>query len=72
MYPQVEIEVHENLVGAVIGPAGKSIAEMQHYSGTLSLPGLVYMYEFISVAECGSMKFWSGPGSGFGSADPCL
>ena len=34
---QVEIEVNESLVGAVIGPAGKSIVEMQHYTGTQNL-----------------------------------
>lgn len=32
---KVEIEVHESLVGAVIGPAGKSIVEMQHYTGAI-------------------------------------
>jgi hypothetical protein len=34
---QVEIEVHESLVGALIGPAGKSIVEMQHFTGTSML-----------------------------------
>jgi len=34
MMGKIEIEVSESLVGAVLGPAGRSIVEIQQYSGT--------------------------------------
>ncbi len=30
---QVEIEVNENMIGAIIGPSGKSIVDIQQFSG---------------------------------------
>ena len=30
---KIDIEVNESLVGAVLGPAGRSIVEIQQYSG---------------------------------------
>lgn len=32
---QVELEVPEVLVGAILGPGGRSLVELQHLSGTL-------------------------------------
>ena len=29
----IELEIQENVVGAVIGPAGRSIIDLQQYSG---------------------------------------
>ena len=38
---KLEIEVNESLVGAIIGPGGRSIVEIQQYSGTFILNRLI-------------------------------
>ena len=46
-----DIEVNESLVGAVLGPAGRSIVEIQQFSGILPSYVTLCIYKYIYSPE---------------------
>ena len=65
----VELEIQENVVGAVIGPAGRSIIDLQQISGAriqVSKKG------FFSPGTRNRIVSISGPPQSIGKKEPCL